>query len=138
MSARAGQQQQRRLPPFGHELIAALRDPARFPRYVGTSADGRNPTLWLACGPGAWDWAKRNQGKRLLTIAPPGENPAVYDWHLLRNHDPIFVVALGKVSQHEIRALIAAIMHDGVRRAVVGAHDAVTVYRRKEATHGTP
>ena len=128
---------QRKLPPYARELTARLRAPASFKNYAGTSADGKAPTIWIACGPGAWDWVRRNQGKRIVTLAPPGEDPTVYDWRALRDHDPVFVVALGKISQDEIRTLIAAIMRDGVKRAVVGANNSVTVYRRKEATHGT-
>lgn len=127
----------RRLPPYARELGARLRVPASFKDYVGTSADGRHPTIWLGVGPNAWDWARKNQGLRLLSLLPPGDDPAAYDWRLLAGHNPVFIVSCGDVTDGEVRALVAAIMRDGTQRVIHGGELKVTRYISREVADGT-
>ncbi len=111
----------RRLPPYGRRLAAVLARPDTWPWYVGTSPDGRHVTILTLCGPGCWDRAhtwETGAEHRLFVVAPSGEAPDRYDWRILRGHDPILIDPCGDVSGPEIQALAAALIRDGVERAL--------------------
>jgi hypothetical protein len=137
MSTKPQRTYSRRLPPYARELTARLRAPATFNDYIGTSADGRHPTLWVGIGPNAWQWAQRNSHARLLTILPHGENADLYDWRIVSGYDPLFLVSCGEVTDGEVRALVAAIMRDGTQRVIHGGELKVTRYISREAADGT-
>jgi len=102
----------RGLPPYARTII----DGGRFP---GTSRDGSQHTYWLVIGPHAWDQARefRDQG-RAVTMLPPGDDPKRFRWDFLAGHDPVLLVKAGNVQGHEIRALVEAVMADGVGRVL--------------------
>jgi len=102
----------RRLPPFARTII----DGGRFP---GTSRDGSRHTYWIVIGPAAWEQAKefRDQG-RAVTMLPPGDDPKRFRWDFLSGHDPVLLVKAGETQGHEIRALVEAVMADGVGRVL--------------------
>jgi len=95
----------RRLPPFAR-TITSRTIPA-------------NATLWLVAGQHAWDEATRlrDQG-RMLAMLPPGDDPKRYRWDFLAGHDPVLLVKAGATQGHEIRALVEAVMSDGVGRVL--------------------
>lgn len=102
----------RRLPPYARTII----DGRRFP---GTSADGSRHTFWVVIGPHAWQQARdfREQG-RAVTMLPPGDDPKCYRWDFLSGHDPVLLVKAGDVQGNELRALVEAVMADGVGRVL--------------------
>jgi len=110
----------KRLPPFGRHLHDVLAAPETWPRYAGTSPDGQHLTIWISIGPDSWAWARERQGRFLVLVVPPGDDPSVYDWSLLAGgaHDPILIVRAGDVSPQVIRALAEALILDGVGRVL--------------------
>lgn len=123
----------RRLPPFGRELATRLADRPTWSRWKGTSADGNHLTIWVYCGADAWVLARARNADRLMLIVPPGEDPANYDWRLLRGHDPIVLRSCGQTDGAVIKAVILALMRDGVKRVIHGGRNGITRYRREGA-----
>ena len=119
------------LPPYGRTLADRLSKPATWPQYAGTSPDGAAVTVWVALGPGAWDWAQDGADAFLLTILPPGADPASYDWRCLAGHDPVILQRCGPVQESDIHALADALLRDGVQRVLDGAMG--IRYRREAA-----
>lgn len=103
------------LPPGARRIVAALADPRDLAGTWGVSADGRSPTLWAACGPGAGKWARRDP-RRLALILPPGRDPAAYDWSVVAGHGPVLLVRCGPVPDSTVAALIEALLVDGAGR----------------------
>lgn len=83
------------LPPYGRAVLAARRS-GHFGRYVGTLANGRNPTLWIMVGTDAWDVAHRCSD-RLAIVAPDHEDPAAFDWYCLAGAEPVLLIHCGDV-----------------------------------------
>lgn len=102
----------RRRPPYAARLAAALADPGSWPDRPGTSADGTALTIWVLCGPDAWDVARAYvDAGALFALSPPGEDPATFDWTDLAGHPPILI--RGQLSAAELGRLAAAILRDG-------------------------
>lgn len=118
----------RRHPPYGRLLTERLRDPQGWHRWWGTAPDGRHVSIWVLVGPSAWETARAWIDTRLLAVAPPTENPGLFDWHMLAGHPPVVVWSCGIVSQDELDCLAAALIRDGVERLVVLRLDASTRY----------
>lgn len=104
----------RRLPPFGRQVLAGRRNPRSF---IGTSADGRNPTLWLLTGADAWHTA-RSWANRLAVVAPDDADPADLDWRCLAGADPVLLVRCGEADGNHIARVLAAAFRDGVGRVL--------------------
>lgn len=104
----------RRLPPYARELIDARRGDLR--RYVGTSPDGRHPTLFLLAGADCWPVARQWHGRRLLVLLPPGDQPEAYRWECLRDADPVLLWRCGELDGDTLQRLLVAAMRGGVRR----------------------
>ena len=105
----------RRQPPYAKILRARLADSTSWWKWSGTSAVG-TVTIWVACGPDCWNWARKRIGTFLVTLCPPNEPPERFDWSLLAGHDPILVERCGKVSDDFAHRLCAALINDGVTR----------------------
>jgi hypothetical protein len=103
----------KRQPPFAKDLAKRLAGDLH--NYWGTSTDGKHPALFLLWGREAWEIAKQWRGRRLLTLLPPGDDPAAYDWRVLRGHDPIILWRCGQVPGAEVMSLLQAVMADGVQ-----------------------
>ncbi len=103
----------RRRPPYARELAAALAA-GRHQGRVGASIDGTAATLWVVAGSDAWAAAAAHRDRALLLVAPPGEDPAAYDWAQLVGHDPIVIHRAGDIDGAAVHALAAAMMVDGV------------------------
>ncbi|MDA0822365.1 MAG: hypothetical protein O3C28_08070 [Proteobacteria bacterium] len=109
----------RKLPPYARDVIAALDDPDTWPNYVGTSADGRNVTLWVAIGTAAWEWAdERNSCRHLAVAIPPGTDPDEFNWEFLADHDPVMLCAAGDVGAELPARSARALIRDGVQRVM--------------------
>lgn len=104
----------RRQPPYARELACRLRGDIR--SFFGTSPDGTRPTMLVLIGPAAWDIAATWERDRLLTILPPGEDPAKYDWRALRAADPVLAWECGDIDEAELYGLAWALFRDGVSR----------------------
>lgn len=121
----------RRQPPFGRELSTRLADRSSWPRWMGTSADGRHLSIWVAIGPDAWAWAREHIERRLLLIVPPSEDPSAFDWRALAGHDPIILFSAGDTTGDEVRAAVLAMMSCGVNKIIHGGSNGITRYRRE-------
>ncbi len=119
-----------RLPPYGIILRERLADRANWPRWAGTSPDGNHVSIWIACGPGAWQWARAHIDHRLLLVAPLGEDPARYNWRMLRGHDPVTLLSCGAITADDVLAVVRAMMACGVDRVMHGGAHKITRYRR--------
>lgn len=106
----------RRCPPFAKQIIQA-RSSGRLNQFIGTSADGNDPTLWLIAGSDAWSICKSySESRRLATMLPPGEPPDGFDWTCLAGADPILFMRAGTIEGSTVRDLIQEIIDAGVKR----------------------
>lgn len=122
----------RMLPPYAKEILAARRTGNLQGRW-GASPDGLSVPVTLCVGENAWIAARQWSGHRLITLLPPGEDPAAFDWSCLRGADPVLLWRCGQVTD-DVRALMKAVMRDGTERAL----DLVTGVRynaRREGGH---
>lgn len=125
----------RRLPPYAHALRVALSQPAGWCQFMGTSADGTKPTLWVLAGSGAWDMAREWKAlRRLFLVLPPGEAPAGFNWSVLAGHDPVILKVAGDLAATEVQALVLALMRDGVQRVLLADEGGLALYK-VEASH---
>jgi len=85
-------------------------------RFDGTSPDGRQPTLWIVTGSGAWDVAHRWSSHRLVVVLPSDADPADIDWRCLADADPVLLFRAGDVDDGRVRRAVAAAFRDGVER----------------------
>ena len=120
-------------PPYGRLLAKRLRDPYGWHRWWGTAPDGRQVSLSVLVGASAWKIACAWVGKRLLVVAPPREDPGLFDWHMLAGHPPVLVWPCGTVSRDMLDCLAAALIRDGVKRLIVLRPDAPTRYLSERA-----
>jgi hypothetical protein len=116
-----GKPAHRKLPPYGAKLRDIAADPVARRRCVGSSADGELLTIWLICGADGWtlarSWSDREE-IRAFILLPLGDDPAAYDWRLLRGNDPILLHFCGEIDCEQTKALILALMRDGVQRVL--------------------
>ncbi len=75
---------------------------------------GREPNVWLFCGPDAWDNAKQCRqihGPGSALVLPPGDDPAAYRW------PPVDGLLLhpGGAEGATVRDLVRAVLRSGVR-----------------------
>lgn len=120
----------RRLPPFAHQLRVALSQPAGWLGFMGTSADGTKPTLWVLAGSGAWDLSREWRDlRRLFVVLPPGDDPAGFNWSVLAGHDPVVLKVVGDLAGAEVQALVLALMRDGVQRVLFAGAGGLALYR---------
>lgn len=105
----------RKLPPYAHDIIAARQSGEH--RW-GTSSDGQHPTLIVCVGRDAWRVARDWTGHRLVTLLPPGEDPALLDWRCLSKADPVLMWRCGAVGGDVVLELLKAIMRDGTDRVM--------------------
>lgn len=115
--------------PYARRLERVIANPATWPQYEGTSPDGTHLTLWVLTGSRAWDAARVfAASRRLYVVAPPDEDPTGYDWRVLRGHDPIIILRFGDLDGETVRALVTAMMRDGVHRVLDLAEHAMSRY----------
>ncbi len=76
--------------------------------------------MTVTAGPDAWAIARDYLavGAPIL-VAPPGDDPAGYDWQLLRGHPPVLLRLCGDLGSAEVGRLAAAILHDAGGRVLV-------------------
>lgn len=130
----------RRRPPYAARLAAVLARPETWPEWSGTSADHAHLTFWVLAGPDAWEIAGVWLATRALyVVAPPGEDPARFDWRALADHPPILVHSCGTLTQVEVAALVSALLRDGAERILVlpggDPRQSVRLYRIAEVGH---
>lgn len=100
-------------PPYAREL-AAILDAGPPWRCWGASPDGQHLAITVAAGPSAWDIARACfvLGAPAL-VAPPGEDPAGYDWRVAADPRLAPVWIHGDLPEHETRRLVVAILRAG-------------------------
>lgn len=109
----------RRQPPYSKHMTAVMLRPATWRNFSGTSADGKHLTLRVLIGPKAWDVTDSHAAQRnLFVLLPQGDDPAAFDWRVLRDHPPVLVVPYGEVDDNTVTALVLAMMRDGVERVL--------------------
>lgn len=106
----------KRLPPYAHDILTARRSSDIRGRW-GASPDGRSAPVTLCVGEYAWTAAGQWTGYRLITMLPPGEDPAGFDWSCLRGADPVLLWRCGTVAD-DVQALMQAVMRDGTERVL--------------------
>ena len=106
----------KRLPPYAHDILTARRSSDLRGRW-GASPDGRSAPVTLCVGTHAWVTARQWTGHRLITLLPPGEDPAGFDWRCLSSADPVLLWRCGAVTD-DVQALMRAIMRDGADRVL--------------------
>lgn len=106
----------RRLPPYAKDILAA-RHTGNLRGRWGVSPDGRSAPVTLCVGEHAWTAARQWSGHRLITLLPPGEDPASFDWACLRGSDPVLLWRCGTVTD-DVQALMRAVMRDGTDRVL--------------------
>lgn len=117
----------RRLPPFAKSIIKARRSGSLTGQW-GAAADGQSAPVTLCIGSDAWTPAREWHGRRLITLLPPGEDPAGFDWRCLAGSDPILLWRCGHVDGDVLQALLVAVMRDGAERVLDLADG--TLYQR--------
>lgn len=122
----------RRLPPYAKAIITARRTGRLHGRW-GASPDGRSAPVTLCVGEHAWTTARQWSGHRLITLLPPGEDPAGFDWSCLRDTNPVLLWRCGTVTD-DVQQLLRAIMRDGVGR-VLDLLTGVRYNARREGGH---
>lgn len=104
-------------PPYSARLSAILANPDEWKHLSGTSANGEHLTIWVLAGSEGWDVAREWNGPLPVpaawVLAPPGEDPAGYDWSALASHPSVLMYSCGDLRQVEEAALAAAILRDG-------------------------
>ncbi len=125
----------RRLPPYGARLREILAAPSTWPRFSGTSPDGRHLTLWVIYGADAWSTARRwaAEDRRLFVVLPPDEAPSLFDWSILAGHSPVLLHRCGIASREALMALAAAMLRDGVERVLCAESGALFTSERRAA-----
>lgn len=120
----------RRLPPFAKSIIAARRT-GNLTGQWGAAADGKSAPVTLCVGSDAWRPAREWHGHRLITLLPPGEPPASFDWRCLAGSDPVSLWRCGAVDGDTLHALLSAVMRDGVVRVLDLADGTLYVQRAR-------
>jgi len=98
-------------PPYARQQRDALADPA--------------VSVWVAIGPMAWNAARSHQGDyahgrpNVWLLVPDDTEPDALDWTCCRGHEPVLIWRAGKVAGERIKALIVALMLDGVERVLI-------------------
>lgn len=114
-----------KLPPYAKQLRTRLQNPELWQKCVGTSADGRHVTLFLICGPDAWNVARNWISRRLLVVLPPDARPERFDWSVLSGHPPVLIHRAGHVHPDIIERIAAAALRDGVERLFLLGSDGI-------------
>ena len=104
-----------RLPPYAQSIITA-RHTGNLTGQWGVAADGKTAPITLCIGTDSWSAARQWNGYRLITLLPPGEDPASFNWSCLAGNDPVLLWRCGAVDGDILHALLRAIMRDGVVR----------------------
>lgn len=105
---------------YHHRLHQLISDKASWSKYSGT---GDGLTIWLLVGSQAWEWAsifRDLSPARLFVMFPPDQKipPSDYDWSLIASHDPILIQPCGETDHNQVRQIVKAMMHQGVRRVL--------------------
>jgi hypothetical protein len=103
----------------------------------GLSPDGLHYPFWVLFGPGAWGKARQwRQSMRRFVLLPPGDAPSAYGWGVLRGHPPVLLLPCGAVTGEEVKALVVALLRDGVERVLyLGAKDLTLFSSAKGVRH---
>lgn len=104
-----------RLPPFAQSILAARRS-GNHAGIWGAASDGKSAPITICIGSDAWRPAREWHGHRLITLLPPGEDPASFNWSCLAGGDPVLLWRCGAVDGDTLHALLRAVMRDGVVR----------------------
>lgn len=119
----------RRQPPYSKHMTAVMSRPATWRNFSGTSADGKHLTLRVMIGPKAWDVTDSHAAQRnLFVLLPHGDDPAAFNWRVLRGHPPVLVIPNGEVDAHMVTALVLALIRDGVERVLYMADEGMHRY----------
>jgi hypothetical protein len=124
---------QRALPAFGRELAESLSKPATWRKYIGTSADGKSPTIWVLCGPNGWEIARVWNKRRLIVMVPDGDDPYRFDWRMLARYVPAVITPCGNVERAELHRLADAILRDGSSKVIALTGNGIVRYLRADA-----
>ncbi len=130
----------RRRPPCSVRLSEILARPETWHQWSGTSPDRAHLTLSVLAGPAAWQLAGVWLATRALyVVAPPGEDPARFDWRVLSGHPPVLVHPCGALTQAEVADLVGALLRDGAERVLVlsggNASQPIRLYRVAGVDH---
>lgn len=123
----------RKFPPYGRELVARLAASASWRQYVGTSADGKSPTIWVLCGPSGWETAQAWRKRRLIVLLPPNGDPYAFDWRALARFAPAVIAPCGYLEQTELHKLADAILRDGSPKVLALTGRDIVRYLRASA-----
>lgn len=106
-----------KLPPYGRALADRLVAAKARPGELWS-----NGALLCALGPWAWEFARAfHPGRALLTLLPPGDDPARIDWSPLAAYEwPVWLVPCDwlEVFPDECLALASALLAAGVPRVI--------------------
>lgn len=108
-----------RAPPYAKAIKAKLAEPETWGSYCGTSPDGRHLTFFVAAGSDAWGWVHSRLDRFFTTLLPPGEDPDLFDWSVLKDHPPVLIVATSELDPAIVDSLATALVRDGAERVLV-------------------
>ena len=75
--------------------------------------------MFVAAGSSVWQNTKNwPRERRLFALAPPGEDPANFDWGCLAGSNPVLLAAFGELDGAFLHRLVAAMFRDGVGRVL--------------------
>ena len=109
-----------------------LNDPAKLEKYSGHNRDCSRGTVWIATGPGAWDWKYRHP-RQLTIVFPFGDNPNSYYWGFLCGHEPLLILPPVANSPEERQALALAMARDGLLAVLAVGGSGYMKYFREAA-----
>lgn len=100
----------RKKPPYSKNLVAQLSGDLR--QLWGCAPDGQSVPLWVVAGHDAWYWAELYRVNRALILMPYPEDPAGYDWRIVKGHKLLLHVE-GLMPDSQRQRLIVELVQAG-------------------------
>ena len=122
----------RMYPPFGRQVQRILNCPGLLQQYSGHNQDCSRGTVWIATGPGAWDWKYRHH-RKLTVVMPFGADPNSYHWGFIVGHEPPLILPPIADFPEEREALAMAMVRDGLLSVLTMGHSGFMKFYREAA-----
>lgn len=110
-----------------HDRPTRRRSPPYLRKHAERLRANPSATIWVAIGSDAWRWSRERVRTHHVIVVPPGDDPGEYDWRLCAQHDPVLLRRAGTADGDHVRALVEALIRDGVDRVLDTTSGAIYV-----------